>query len=105
MKFEEVKAKEKYEQAIGYLYHLLAYHDDSIEKVTHLKKKNRAGRVISIVTVFIADSHSNIFPKQFRFVDDQGLWFLNSLSLSFPDLPLEDLSEEKENVQEDSDGT
>lgn len=82
----------------GHFCYSLRRYKQTIEKVVLYRKHNIHGRLISQITIYTHDKNKTLIPHDFRLYDDDYVWFLNELAEDFPEVPLEDLSNEKDKL-------
>ena len=100
MRYVDLENYDRPQVAYLYLISQIKLFKETLDKVTLYSKKNSAGQLYTSITTYLADTKDSLHTVNFKFFDDEYIWFLNSLSLDFPDAPLEDLRE-----QEGNDGT
>lgn len=67
----------------------------TIEKITLYRKPNNKGRYVSSIGIYTSDPGNNTHTLFFRLYDDEYIWFLNAITHDFPEVQLEDFTEEK----------
>lgn len=95
MTYAELKKEDRCEVAYIYLMCNLNLYRQRLEKITLFRKVSDAGRYVSSITCYLADSKNNLHTLYFRLYDEEYLWFICAVQNDFPDICFEDLTPEE----------
>jgi hypothetical protein len=95
MRYTEVAKMERQEKAYNLLLFKLTTYNEQLDKVTLYRKKNSRGRLVSSIVCYLVDNADNVRIERFKLYDDEYLWFACALQQDFPEVPFDDLTNDK----------
>ena len=98
MNYSELDKLNRCEVARLYIYSQLKLFRQRLVSISLYRRHNGKGQLVSNITCHLLDVKGNVHPRSFKLYDEEFLWFLNSISLEFPDVSLQDLTEEKDKM-------
>ncbi len=96
--YSELEKLNHPEICYGFLCYKMRLFHEKLDKVTLFRKHNNRGRLISQIVAYTHDSNDTVRTQIFRLYDDDYIWLLNAITEDFPDVPFEDLSDEKDKL-------
>ena len=96
---KELKKKDRCEIAYLYLISYICLYRLKIEKISLYRKHNAKDRLISNIIVYVSDPSETLRHLYFRLFDADYVFFLNYIAQDFPELPIEDLTDEADKIK------
>lgn len=98
MTYVELSRMSRCEVARLYILSQMRIFNQKLVSITLYRHHSEREQLISNITCHLLDRKGNVHPRTFKLYDEEYLWFLNSISLEFPDVSFQDLTEEKDKL-------
>ena len=98
MDYKELEKMDRYNAAYLYTISRMRLYRRTIEKITLYRKPNSKGRYVSSISIYFSDPAENTHTQYFKLYDDEYIWLLNAIAHDFPEVQIEDLTEERYKV-------